>query len=335
MDSILVSIIVPAYNIEPYIGRCLESILNQSHKKIEILVIDDGSTDGTWNVIKQYAAKDQRIVALHKENGGVSSTRRVGLEHAKGEYIGFVDGDDYIEPDMFERLLANALEHKAQISHCGYQMVFPNHVDYYYNTGRLVKQDKISGLKDLISGAFIEPGLWNKLFHKTLVNSLLQGSAIDTSIRINEDLLMNYRLFSIAESAIYEDFCPYHYVLRKGSAATSKVNEHKLWDPLSVTKMILEDCPDDVKPVAFQRLIRQLINGATISIAENPGLIKPFRAHTRKELRSNLKAVLFGNSCSTKLKIMALWVAAWPASYSLTHYLYAKNTGLDKIYDIR
>ena len=210
MDNILVSIIVPAYNIESYIGRCMESILNQSHKKIEILVIDDGSTDGTWNVIKHYAAKDQRIVAMHKENGGVSSTRRVGLEHAKGEYIGFVDGDDYVEPEMFERLLTNAVEYKAQISHCGYQMVFPDHVDYYYNTGHLVRQDKMTGLKDLILGAFVEPGLWNKLFHKTLIDSLLQSGFIDTNIKINEDLLMNYRLFSMADSAIYEDFCPYH-----------------------------------------------------------------------------------------------------------------------------
>ena len=334
MDNILVSIIVPAYNIESYIGRCLDSILNQSHEKIEILVIDDGSTDGTWNVIKQFAAKDQRIVAMHKENGGVSSTRRVGLEHAKGEYIGFVDGDDYVEPEMFERLLTNAVGYKAQISHCGYQMVFPDHVDYYYNTGRLVRQDKMTGLKDLILGAFVEPGLWNKLFHKTLIDSLLQSGFIDTNIKINEDLLMNYRLFSMAESAIYEDFCPYHYILRKGSAATSKISEHKLWDPLSVTKMILEDCPDDVKPVAFQRLIRQLINGATMNIADNPSLIKPFRVYTRKELRANLKTILFGSSCSIKLKIMALWVAVWPASYSWMHYLYAKITGVDKIYDI-
>ena len=169
MSSVLISIIVPAYNIESHIGRCLDSILAQTHKRIEIIIVDDGSTDGTGIIIDQYASIDQRIIPIHKENGGVTSARIDGIKKASGEYLGFVDGDDYIEPEMFEKLLDNAIKYDADISHCGYQMVFPGRVEYYYNTGRIVQQDKIAGLKDLLSGSFIEPGLWNKLYYMKML----------------------------------------------------------------------------------------------------------------------------------------------------------------------
>ena len=134
MESVLISIIVPAYNIENYIGRCLDSLLHQVYEKLEIVVVNDGSIDDTGRIIDQYADMDQRIVPLHKANGGVFSARLAGIEKATGEYIGFVDGDDYIEPEMFGRLLKNAMKYNTDISHCGYQMVFPDRIDYYYNT---------------------------------------------------------------------------------------------------------------------------------------------------------------------------------------------------------
>ena len=170
-----ISIVIPAYNIENYLGTTLDSVLAQTYSNIEIIVVNDGSKDGTGAVIDSYAAREKRIKAIHKENGGVTSARLRGVQEASGEWIGFVDGDDGIEPDMYERLLENALKYGADISHCGYQMVFPNgRVDYYYNTGRLVQQDKITGLSELLSGAMIEPGLCNKLFHKHLFHGLLQ-----------------------------------------------------------------------------------------------------------------------------------------------------------------
>lgn len=330
-----ISIIIPAYNIEPYISATLDSVLAQSYPNLEIIVVDDGSKDGTGAIIDAYALKDPRIKVLHQENGGVTFARLRGVAEATGEWIGFVDGDDYVEPQMYEQLLRNALDHKADISHCGYQMVFPNgRVDYYYNTGRLVIQDKTTGLNDLLSGSFIEPGLWNKLFHKSLFHSLLHDGGMPLNIKINEDLLMNYWLFKAANSAVYEDFCPYHYVLRKGSAATSKVNEHKLWDPLYVAQIILGDASPGVRPVAYQKLIRHLISGATMDLRQAPELIKPYRAHTRKEIRQRLGEVLTGKECSSKLKLMALWVAVWPWSYGFVHRIYSKITGLDKIYDL-
>ena len=140
----LISIIIPAYNIENYISTCLDSLLAQTYRDLEIIVVNDGSKDGTGAIMDTYAARDSRIMAIHKENGGVTSARLCGVKAATGDWIGFVDGDDIIEPDMYERLMANAVKHGADISHCGYRMVFPSgKVDYYYNTGRIVEQDNV------------------------------------------------------------------------------------------------------------------------------------------------------------------------------------------------
>lgn len=335
MDNNKISIIIPAYNIEQYIAATLDSVLAQTCSNFEVIVVDDGSKDCTGAIIDAYALKDFRIRAIHQANAGVTAARLHGVAESSGDWIGFVDGDDYVEPQMYERLLENALSYKAEISHCGYQMVFPSgRVDYYYNTGCLVKQDKISGLKDLISGSFIEPGLCNKLFHKTLLHSLLHGKAVNSDIKINEDLLMNYWLFKAADTAIYEDFCPYHYVLRKGSAATSKLNEHKLRDPLKVLHIILDDAEEKLYPVLIPRLTRQLITAATMSLDDQKGLVEPYRKEARKELRQRLWKLLTGNDCGAKLKVMALWVAGWPASYGWVHRVYMRISGKDKKYDV-
>ena len=126
MDEKLVSVIIPAYNIEDYIGRCLDSIISQTYKNLEIIVVDDGSRDYTGEILDNYAKKDRRIKVIHKENGGVSSARNKGIEAAEGDYIGFIDGDDLIEPGMYKTLVDLLEEENADIAHCGYQMVFPD-----------------------------------------------------------------------------------------------------------------------------------------------------------------------------------------------------------------
>lgn len=328
-----ISIIIPAYNIENYLGTTLDSVLAQTYRNIEIIVVNDGSIDGTGAVIDGYATRDSRIKAIHKENGGVTSARLRGVAEATGEWIGFVDGDDFIEPQMYEHLLKNAVRYNADISHCGYQMVFPSRVDYYYNTGRLVQQDRASGLNDLIRGQFVEPGLWNKLYRRERFEPLLKENRMRLDIRINEDLLMNYWLFKGAERAIFEDVCPYHYVLRRGSAATASLNEHKLLDPIRVTKAILEDVPSELRCIVQARLCRQLIALATIENGKQPELVRPHRRAARKELRARLGEFLRAQ-IGIKLKIMALWTAIWPASYGLVHRVYARATGLEKMYDL-
>lgn len=332
MSTPLISIVIPAYNLESLLSKTLDSVLAQTYANLEVIVVNDGSKDATGAVMDSYAAKDSRIKPIHKENGGVTSARLRGIAEATGDWIGFVDGDDYIEPDMYQRLLDNALQYGTDISHCGYQMVFPNRVDYYYNTGKLIQQDNLTGMQDLIAGEFIEPGLVNKLFRRNLFDSLEQK--MDLSIKTNEDLLMNYWLFKQADRSVFEDFCPYHYIVRTGSAANSGLKEHMLHNPMQVTQILLSDVPTALEPVVYRKLIRLLITRASMDIRSLPDFAKKYRTDARKELRQRIWSVLTGKQCSLKLKIMALWTALWPASYGWVHSSYEKANGLDKIYDL-
>ena len=259
-NNSLISVIVPAYNVEKYISRCLDSILNQTYKNLEIIVIDDGSTDNTPVVIKQYENNYQNIKGIYQQNQGVSMARINGIKKASGNWIGFVDSDDEIETDMYEMLLNNALKYNADISHCGYQMVFDNKINYFYNTGNLVLQDNLSGIKDLLEGSFVEPGLCNKLFRRKLFNSLLNENIIDMSIKINEDLLVNYFLFKKSQKSVFVDQCKYHYIVRSNSASRSKLNKNKIYDPIRVKEIIYHDIDEELQAIAKKVYLGTIIN---------------------------------------------------------------------------
>lgn len=335
MNEDLISVIVPAYNIQDYIENTIASICAQTYKNLEIILVDDGSRDNTPIIIDKLAARDLRIVPIHKENGGVTSARLSGVQAARGRWIGFVDGDDYVEPDMYEILLSNAKKYEADISHCGYQMVFPSRTDYYYNTGRLIEQDKQTGIKDLLEARFVEPGLCNKLFRRELFEKLLQYNLMDTSIRNTEDLLMNFYLFREARKSVFLDKCFYHYLLRKGSAATSVVNEHKLADPLKVLEIIQKEVSMDspLKGIVDKRILEYLVMQATIPVGKQKELIAPFKASARKKLRDRMQLALRG-PFGIKTKAKVLWVCICPWLYEVVHRVYAHIKGTDKKYDV-
>lgn len=330
-----ISIIIPAYNIENEITRCVESILGQTYHNIEIILVNDGSTDGTLNVLQELSQRDPRIRVINKSNEGVTRARLDGVKAATGDWIGFVDGDDYVEPMMFETLLENAYQYDADISHCGYQMVFPSRVDYYYNTGRVVQQDHITGLKDLLIGAFIEPGLCNKLFKRDLFKKIIESNAMNLEIRNNEDLLMNFYLFREAKKSVFIDRCFYHYIVRPCSAATGTMNEHKLSDPIKVRRIIYGavSTEPELSKIMEEKIAGTLISLSTMPISEDPDLIKRHRAAARKELREMLPGLL-GEKHSKRTKIFATWAALWPWSYCAVHKIYAHIRGADKKYEV-
>lgn len=326
-----ISIIVPAYNIAPYLERCIRSLLAQTHWDLQIVVVDDGSTDETGAILDRLAASDSRIKAIHKENGGVSSARLRGIAEATGEYIGFVDGDDYVEPEMFAQLLKNALENSADISHCGYQMVFPDgHIDLYYGTGSKVVQDHTAGLRDLLEGRFVEPGLWNKLYRREIVCGFEQSPLWDGSIRINEDVLMNYLLFSRAEKSVYEDIPFYHYLLRPGSAANSKEKHYQVHDPVAVMGRILGDIDPDspLYPAAYERYLRTLMGAAAQTAWPED------QRDAKRLLRSHALKAQRVPGMSRKFKLMIFGSVYLAPVYKLARRIYEKRTGIDHKYDL-
>lgn len=312
----MISIIVPVYNLEKYVCQTLDSILNQTYLDIEVIVVDDGSTDNTRKIIDKYAKKDRRVKILHKKNEGVTKARLDGVKHAKGEWIGFVDGDDIIDSQMYEKLLTNAEKYHADISHCGYQMhFFDGRVNYFYNTGKYIIQDTEEGIKALLSGKFIEPGLWNKVYQRRLFNKI--ENKMDLSIKNNEDLLMNYYLFSNSSRAVYEDFCPYHYMIRQESASRGKLNYNKIFDPIKVRKIIYENTTGEIKKQAKKNYISCCINSYNSILGTNNWKIE--RKKIRKMIcdEHNLFKIL---QWKKKIAAYLIWIAP---------YLYV---GVQKLY---
>lgn len=311
-----ISVIVPVYNVAADLPRCLDSILGQTYADIEIIAVDDGSPDNSGMILDQYAARHPNIRVIHKVNGGVTSARLRGVQEAAGEWIGFVDGDDEIEPDMYERLLNNAQKYHAQISHCGYRMVFADgRVNYFHNTGVLESHDKTRALRELLSGERIEPGLWNKLFHL----SLFQGLEMDESIKINEDLLMNFYLFSAADTSVYDDWCPYHYIVRKGSASRASLNTHKIYDPIKVKKIILENCNSENMVDARKAFLATCVyTYCGLLLAQGT---KEYLKNVRKEILSH-KAWM--QLLSKRTKLLAELIVFTPALLRMIYPIYVK-----------
>ena len=171
MDTI--SVIVPAYNIGPWLGRSLDSLLSQTVPNLEIIVVDDGSSDNTAEVIREYAANFDKIHPVFKENGGVTSARLRGVQESTGEWIAFMDGDDYVEPQMYARLLENAKSANADISHCGHQVHYADgRVEYVHQSGTIHEQDHRTGLWELLDNRDVSISLCTKLYRRKLFEGI-------------------------------------------------------------------------------------------------------------------------------------------------------------------
>ena len=274
----LISVVVPIFNLAPWLPRCVESILGQTHRNLEVLLVDDGSVDDSLFVAEEFAGRDPRVRVFHQRNAGVTAARMLGVSEARGSWIGFVDGDDEIAPDMYDRLLENARKYDADISHCGYQQIdLKGNVTLHYGTGRVRPQDRLTGLRDLLEERTVGPSLCTKLYRRELFRDL--SEKMHCSIRNNEDMLMNFYLFSEARKSVYEDFCSYRYIIRKGSAVTGRKNTHWIYDPIRVRQLILDACGEELKEDGEIALLRVLLYIYALLTVEDR---KKFRADRDK-----------------------------------------------------
>ncbi len=207
----MISIIVPIYKVEPYLSKCLDSIINQTYKNLEIILVDDGSPDNCGTICDEYAVKDKRIQVIHKPNGGVSSARNAGLRAACGEWIGWVDSDDWVEPTMFETLFSATQETGADIAVCGHWEDFRNHAKV---CGWPVRQvlDTERALGELLRNGRMKNLLWDRLFHRTLFENICFPEG-----RTYEDIAIMHWLFLRAEKVVCVPDILYHYRQREGS----------------------------------------------------------------------------------------------------------------------
>lgn len=222
----LVSVIVPVYNVECYIAECLDSICRQSYHNIEILVVDDGSTDNSGNICDLYKSNDKRIQVYHKENGGLSSARNLGLEYARGDYISFVDSDDSIRIDMIESLYVFMLENCCEIVECA----FAKNSDK--NNGKYKLIDKHEALKEYISSQYFYPNVsvCNKLYKAHIIKKLRFPEG-----KIHEDYLFQTMAFNNVNRYGFVNEEMYNYRIREESI-THRVFDNKDFDKIDIYK---------------------------------------------------------------------------------------------------
>lgn len=318
-----ITVIVPAYNVEQYIDRCITSILNQTFPNLEIIAINDGSSDATGTILDELAQKDQRLVVVHQENAGLVMVREKGIALASGDYIGFVDGDDAVDPDMYERLLNNLLEAEADISHCGLCVYWdPVTTELHYGTSVKLVQSSAEALRDLLKGELFDASLCNKLYKR----GLLADSCLDVSIQSNEDLLRNFVLFSRAKSIVFEDFCGYQYWSRKNSMSNDAHVIRRTQQVIQARKCIVDHASDEVKQYAVQAWLSSVVN-AVNSLTFVQGKESAAVCRTcRRTLHSNRDGIRF---LIRRQQMAAYLILYAPWLHRIVYKLYTRRRNRD------
>lgn len=225
-----VSVIIPVYNSEKYLRRCLDSVVSQTLKDLEIICVDDGSTDESAQILKAYSERDERITIINLENSGVSAARNAGLKIARGKYIGFVDSDDWIDPDFFQKLYSAAEKHKADAACTG--------IKRCYESGKIIDKLKIDQERILVTAAekykFLEIPkkcyLWNKIYKKSELDR--QKLSFKEDIDMCEDVFFLIRFLYFAGKVITVQNTHYYYWVNDESVSRT-MNDKNQMDKLA------------------------------------------------------------------------------------------------------
>lgn len=230
----LISILVPCYNAETYLQQCLDSIIGQTYSNLQIVLIDDGSLDNTWNILNGYAERDSRIEIYHQDNHGVAYTRNQLLDKIKGEYFLFIDSDDWIECDMVEFLLCRAQENGADMVVSGVVKNDTNPASTYTEEFWYWK----TAIEEFLKHVNFSGSLWNKLSRVTLLN---KHPRFNCEISYGEDALFCWELLKEARSIVVTDRQLYHYRMNAASLSHLKWTPEKKGSGSITWKLISED----------------------------------------------------------------------------------------------
>lgn len=224
-----ISIIIPIYNVKKYINKCIESIINQTYKNLEIILVDDGSTDGSGKICDEFKKEDNRIVVIHKKNEGVSSARNEGLKIATGDYIGFIDADDFIEKDMYLKMINRIKKDNTKMTICNAYLEDENGVqtkNFKSDSQNII--DSYELMHRIMEDYVFQGYMWNKLYARSLIyNDKNDYLKFDTNISNLEDRLFNLQLIDKNKkfnvSFLNEKL--YHYIQRESSAIHTRYND--------------------------------------------------------------------------------------------------------------
>lgn len=304
-----ISIVVPVYNCEKYISNCINSILEQSFKDFELILVDDGSSDRSFEICESFAKKDNRVRAIHQPNSGVSRARNRGLDEAKGEYIGFVDGDDCVDKEMYERLYKNLADNNADISICGI-------VNYFVKkdgTTEKVRQSPVDGFWIFSGEQALKEALQSRLYSVNPVNKLFKRELFDKlrypEGKISEDAFLIPVVISKAGKVVYDSKPMYYYLRRENSITTSNFSDSG-WDVVEAYKnhlnMVSEKFPNLKKVAKFRYLWAYTYVIDKIMLSENSeNYLEDFKK-AFNFIKKNILQIIFNPYFSLKRKIAVM-----------------------------
>lgn len=242
MDD-LISIIVPIYNVKDYLDRCIESIINQTYNKLEIILVNDGSTDGCKEICEKYKKNDDRIIIINKLNGGLSSARNAALDIMKGKYICFIDSDDWVDSEYVETLYKNITKYNTKICSYGKEKINNN----------IISKDRALYLY-LKYNKYYNEAVWHHIFDASLFEKkrFLEG-------KIHEDTYISYQLLEMVDKISYITYSGYHVIKRNDSITRSKFGD-KNYDSVDACRQIYEYYKNSkFEKLAYQKYIGSLL----------------------------------------------------------------------------
>lgn len=236
-EGALISVIIPVYNVRMYLKKCIESIIHQTYGNLEILIVDDGSDDGSEAICDQYVEQDHRIKVFHKDNGGLASARNYGLQYAGGDYIGFVDSDDYIDAGMYEHLI-DVMYEEVDLASCGLREEYVRRYRRRYLASNFTRGYQImnncEAMRELLLSRAFNFSVCNKLFKKRVFDNITFPEG-----RSSEDIPVMYEIFSNINYAVNNGYAEYHYVHHPESITKGNFFEGRM-DYYYYTKKILD-----------------------------------------------------------------------------------------------
>lgn len=253
----LISIIIPIFNMSKYLEKCIDSVINQTYKNLEIILIDDGSTDNSGEICDRYLQKDNRIKVVHQKNQGVSAARNEGLKHATGYYIGFVDPDDFIESKMYEIIINDIKENQCDIGICGIRS--KNEDDITLKEDRKqenIVMNKKKFLNILIQDKMIATSVWDKVFKSELIKEkrFNEKRVVGEDFELILEVINNKKI-----KAVYNSSCLYNYLIREKSASR-KQDDKQAIDILEVNDNLLKivqiEYPD-LQDLVIERILKK------------------------------------------------------------------------------
>lgn len=257
----LISIVIPVYNVEKYLSKCIESVIGQSFKNIEIILVNDGSTDQSGKICDKYAKKDTRIIVYHKENGGLSDARNYGIKRANGKYITFIDSDDYISKQYVEVLYTLLITNHAQISICNLEKFKEGSLPHMQSSFDNGKTEIFSGI-EAMELMFYQKKITNSAFAKMYLKKLFDNIEYPKG-KLYEDLATTYKLFYLSNKIVYNPAELYYYLIRKNSIMNRRFDE-KNFDRIYVSEEILDFVENNCSEIKNAAISRYVISNVQV-----------------------------------------------------------------------